>query len=753
MLRALGHQPGVVALQMVLEETSKLLELIPETSPGVGHQSLKPMQVRDYENKWSSTLKTHLIFTGKDYATLYVLVKHDGLSVTVHCNERGTLTVKSRTEKGKVLLQLFDAEHRTLTQVASELQVTFLCELTALYKGQEMGFLEVNSMLKKFKENSFQNTDVFQLKLSIFSVYSVNPEGWDQTERLCMFLSSQTKEKIIKACLVPGNPLMDVIQPIKYKARLYDSRKNKDGYELEFLRDTGSDRMQTVARTPGEFFQHLIQEADKLQIEGWVVTAPHEMVQSKPIWFPGKGVPRYRASVKVKREFNVTLAVVPVRNKTKKRTEYWTYGTNEQKRLVYAGDMSDHEVIRKTMAIRKTWVLEYENHKEKNTLYNLSPSQFSSRTGDIMMVQSDCTNLSKTRYCVIGLKNVGMKFPALALDKLSNLRLVAEQNPHFNSTKQASDSFAVAIGRGARKTPPNPRKRVQRSLGGSPPPPRRARAKIQYLTASQGLEEDEAGCGAPASLSYDDFAFEIEEDPPQNAQSPKMSRETSPVPVPRSMLPELVVPVPEVSEQEKEDAAFDEYLASTQAVLVPRRTQEFFWVDDNGERRPIMTRRDTVEVELSDGVKVTYTADSPEWTTPVPIDMHLEGKWRIAWLGPPPKVEPLSTIPRYRTPVQPVNVFIDSQAELGTAKKQLLKQKIWFFGGTTVKLLGPHVHIVVTAPASDANPEDEAVPTDKTLTFREQFMEKQIKFLQEKTSPSTVITNVNRIQLRLRLHC
>jgi hypothetical protein len=60
---------------------------------------------------------------------------------------------------------------------------------------------------------------------------------------------------------------------------------------------------------------------------------------------------------------------------------------------------------------------------------------------------------------------------------------------------------------------------------------------------------------------------------------------------------------------------------------------------------------------------------------------------------------------------------------------------------------------VVTAPASDANPEDEAAPTDRTLTFREQFMAKQIKFLQEKTSPSTVITNVNRIQMRLRLHC
>ena len=197
-------------------------------------------------------------------------------------------------------------------------------------------------------------------------------------------------------------------------------------------------------------------------------------------------------------------------NCTKSRKSHvYVYGRDKDNNIVYAGEQTGHERLEAILP-KTGYAFTFNNKKEKEALYQLSAQQVLQRQAFITQIASPCTNMSKNRFCPIGLKNYGMGIRKMDLNKLSVLQHVAEGNPHFRSTRDASNKFAAAIGRGDKK-PVQIRKR--KTLGGSPPP--------------EGKRVAAASAAAPASMGFDDFMDELGEEfkPP-----PRLPRVPSPEP-------------------------------------------------------------------------------------------------------------------------------------------------------------------------------------------------------------------------------
>ena len=514
-----------------------IIERIPDKRPNQLYRLLKPRQVREFP-KWCLAIKKALFEGELDGTTVVVGEKADGHSVTLQCFANGEYRVVSRTENAKVLLAGHEVQ-RYITQVACTLQARFTCELRALYEGRELGFLEVLAMVKRFRESHTVNVAPFQLQLCIFGVYSVNPEGFAETERQCSFLPPRVLEDLLRDSVVPGNPLVTLAPTTEYRVRLYDragrGARGLDAYELEFLCDG-----RTVARTPKEFFDALIRQADAAGIEGYVLKADPRFFKRLPVVANGFGV-RDQSAVKVKREFKVTLLACRVFDRKRKLHLLYTYGLDTAGSIVYAGEQTGH--ARLEALLPKTGrAFAFLGKPEREALYTLTRERVGSRLAHFVMVSSSCTNMSKNRFAAIGLKIHDMVARPVDLDALSVLQRVAEANPHFRSTKAAGERFAQAIGRGA----PSTSHRKRKTQGGSPPPERRVRQRE-----------------APASLAFDDFAQEIGEPPaspgsddcgsPPPEQVPERGGEQGPEQGPERP--------PEVDHQAAEDAAFGGYLA------------------------------------------------------------------------------------------------------------------------------------------------------------------------------------------------
>lgn len=468
----------------------QLLDLVPDRRPNPLLERMKPMQVRSYP-KWSKRLLQYLLETGKDFVAVQAAHKADGHSVLFECGDNGRFAIYARTAKRTLLLSGDDAG-RFVTRLACDLRTRLACELRALYDGQEMGFLEVLSMLRIFRNNGMQNKGKFELQLCPFGVQSINPDSSLMTERACTFLPPQTMDKLLQELVPPGSALTKPVERARYHARLYEPTKGK--YELEYLTPDGR---QTVARNPQEFFDFLLAQADAKRIEGFVLSADPAIFAAKPVVVDSYGV-RDQSAVKVKREFKVTLLACKVLElKGRQRKEHiFTYALGpDGNTIVFAGEQTGHERLTALLSGAKH-AFTFRDKAEKAALYTPSRALMQQHAAQCVMTRSSCTNMSKNRFCPIGLKLHDMSSQPVDLGKLSVLKDVAEANPHFCSTREASNKFAEAIQRGARKAP---QYRKRGTLGGSPPPEACKRHKA-------------TPAAAPASLSWDDFMDELGEE-------------------------------------------------------------------------------------------------------------------------------------------------------------------------------------------------------------------------------------------------
>jgi hypothetical protein len=481
----------------------RFMRLIPDTRPRTDAFKAKPRQVREYP-KWSKAILQYLLEKGNDYTTIAATVKADGHSVIFECHGSGSYTVYTRTDNKTTRFSGHDAR-RFVTQLACDLRVCMACELRALYDGKEMGFLEVLSMLRIFENNKMNNVGKFQLQLYAFGVSSVNPGGDAMSARDCSRLPRTVHNDLLKNLVGPDSSLICVAQSTEYRVRLYDTASRTQ--DLEYLT---ADGRQTVARGPAEFMEYLLNMADASLIEGFVLKADPAIFKDAFVVQDNNRVTN-QADVKVKREYSVELLACRVlENKGKSRKSHvYVYGRDKDNNIVYAGEQTGHERLEAILP-KTGYAFTFNNKKEKEALYQLSAQQVLQRQAFITQIASPCTNMSKNRFCPIGLKNYGMGIRKMDLNKLSVLQHVAEGNPHFRSTRDASNKFAAAIGRGDKK-PVQIRKR--KTLGGSPPP--------------EGKRVAAASAAAPASMGFDDFMDELGEEfkPP-----PRLPRVPSPEP-------------------------------------------------------------------------------------------------------------------------------------------------------------------------------------------------------------------------------
>jgi hypothetical protein len=554
-------------------------KVTPDRRPDTRHRLIKPRQVREYP-KWCKRLLEYLLETGKDQITLTVGEKADGHSVIFECCPGGAFKVYARTETGKLLLSGDDAP-RFVTTLACDLRMKLKCELRALYDGREMGFLEVLSMLKTFQDNKLQNVGKFQLQICPFGIYSLSPDSSVMSERACSFLPRKIVDEMLREAVRPDSTLMTLVRTTQYQVRLYDMDRGKHG--LEFLSTDGKD---TVARGQQEFFNYLIAQADAKGIEGFVLKADPIIFAAEPVVTNKYGT-RDQSAVKVKREFKVTLLACRVRNKSKKTSLIYAYGLDTDGNIVYAGEHTDHERLSSTLPEQRS-AFSFKNKQEKESLYNLTPAQFQEAKGRFYMFRSSCTNMSKNRYCPIGLKIHDMSFVPLDLGAVSVLKNVAEANPHFRATRAASNDYALAIGRDEKK---KGKRKSQEE------PPVAAAPKRAYREA-------------PASLDVDAFLDAIGEQfqpPPREEVEPEVAVEVE---------PEVAVEVTAepVDHKALEDAAFKEYTSDPQRkpyrVLDP--VVRVFIDDPRSSFKQILARKitflgGTVVYKLGPDVRVMVT--------------------------------------------------------------------------------------------------------------------------------------------------
>ena len=648
----------------MLHDDSQLLlnRLFAPVRPAEGSALSKPMQVGQFHVWWQLILK-RLLDTESSHLSFTVGQKADGFGVLFEClydGDRGRFRVVSRTAQGGVLLEGDNAE-RYVTRAACDLQVRFRGELCGFYEGRELGYLEVKAMVRRFEEQGGANVGPYELRVRLYGVHSVNPDGDERTERAGSCLSLEGLRQFLSDCVVPGNPLVDVVPSETYQARLYERHGRAGAFELEFLR-----RGQTVARTPQELFDRLIGEADALGIEGFVLAMPREVVGSKPLELGAYGVPRERSSVKVKREFRVTLAACRILDAYPGRTRVpraqrvvihlFRRGGEGGRRLVFAGDATGHAVLTNLLP-QSGHAFAFRTPDERAALCDLDPGVLHSHAAQFVQVSGTCTNLSKTRCCPIGLKNDVRRPPAgaprLDFGALSNTEEVARGNPHFCSAKRASDAFAAAIERGAKRPRVAPKR---------PPAPAAARA------------------AAPRSPS-----------PPAATAA---SRSASPDAAPSRSLS----PVAEASRAaELEDAAF---LLYQRAIRAPRECQVAYTVDEDGVRTPVPVQCAVVSCREPDfGRRWSLSAGDPEWTEPVLTEHVYDGS--CVWVGPPPPAI-RAVPPPYRVLTPAPRVWIDPHC-VGPALGEVVRARVSFFGGRRVVALDASVDIVVTSPWSAAS--------------------------------------------------
>ena len=484
--------------------------LVPDSIASPLLMRIKPMQVREYR-KWFQMILRFLLRTGKDFTTVLAGVKADGHSVVFECHDGEHFKIYTRTEAHSLLLE-GEGARRFVTQLACDVRAHLTCELRALYDGQELGFLEVLAMLKQFKDNKMQNKGKLQLQLCPFGVFSINPEGMPDSARGCTFLSQKVQEQLLGAFIEPEGDLACAVEGTKYRARLYDTGKGKQ--DLEFLSEDGK---QTIARGEQEFFDKLIAQADRRGIEGFVLSADPTIWGDKRTVMDMYGV-RDQSKVKVKREFFVSLMACRVKQVTKRGTssKIWVYGLDPNGRLVYAGDQTKHSRLNAVLPAN-VHAYTFTNKDEQNALFSLSKEQFQKKKHLFRAFSASCTNMSKNRYCPIGLKNHDMVFKPVDPSTLSVLKSVAEANPHFIATRAASDKFAEAIHRGEKKKAFQKRKRESQATP----------ASLQVYEAVKRPRTQQA---APASLGINDFLSELGEEfkpPPRppRAPSPASSQE------------------------------------------------------------------------------------------------------------------------------------------------------------------------------------------------------------------------------------
>jgi hypothetical protein len=511
-------------------------KVTPDRRPDTRHRLIKPRQVRDYP-KWCKRLLEYLLESGKDRITLTVGEKADGHSVLFECLPGGAFQVHARTETGKLLLYGDDAS-RYVTTLACDLRMKLKCELRALYDGREMGFLEVLSMLKTFHDNKAQNVGKFQLQICPFGIYSLSPDSSVMSERACSFLPRKIVDEMLREAVRPDSTLMTLVRTTQYQVRLYDMDRGKHG--LEFLSTDGTD---TVARGQQEFFNYLIAQADAKGIEGFVLKADPIIFAAEPVVTNKYGT-RDQSAVKVKREFKVTLLACRVRDVKNKRTLIYAFGLDASGGIVYAGEHTKHERL-SSMLPESRSAFSFKNKQEREALYTLTRAQLEPKRALIKQFKASCTNMSKNRFCPIGLKIHDMVFLPVDPDSVSVLQHVAEANPHFRATTAASNEYALAIdrkkGSGKRK-PQQP----------EPVSPKRVCHE------------------APASLSFDDFMDQMGE---QFQPPPPREPEPEVVPEPEVTMPEAP-DEPAVDHRVLEDAAYGAYVASlkTDSPLPPYRT-------------------------------------------------------------------------------------------------------------------------------------------------------------------------------------
>jgi hypothetical protein len=559
-------------------------KVTPDRRPDTRHRLMKPRQVREYP-MWFKCLLQYLLESHKDFTMLTVGKKADGHSVIFECYPNGTYKVYARTETGSLLFSGDDA-HRFVTSLACSLRMKLMCELRALYDGREMGFLEVQSMLSTFKGNKMQNVGKFQLQLCPFGIFSLNPGSSEMSERACSLLSHEIVNEMLCDAIHPESTLASLVESTQYRVRLYDTGSGQPG--LEFL---SSDGKQTVARGQQEFFDMLIGMADDQGIEGFVLKADPLIFKTKAVVSNKYGT-RDQSAVKVKREFKVTLLACRVRDKEKKRSLIYVYGLDTDGNIVYAGDHTKHERLSSRMPENRC-AFSFKNKQEQESLYSLTHQQFQEQRGRFCMFWSSCTNMSKNRYCPIGLKIRDMSFVPLDLGAVSVLKNVAEANPHFRATRAASNDYALAIGRDEKKK----KKKNSRKRKSQEEPPVAAAPKRGYREA-------------PASLDVDAFLDAIGEQfqpPPREEVEPEVAVEVE---------PEVAVEVTAepVDHKALEDAAFKEYTSDPQRkpyrVLNP--VVRVFIDDPRSSFKQILARKitflgGTVVYKLGPDVRVMVT--------------------------------------------------------------------------------------------------------------------------------------------------
>ena len=634
-------------LLLCLTMLKKMLDLIPEEAPTPILERIKPMQVGQYQYWWK-TILYYLVKTDKDFTVVHAPEKADGNSVLFVCQGGDKFAIYPRTEanaspneKGerKALLE-GEGAARFITQLACTMRAQIACELRALYDGKEMGFLEVLAMLKVFKENGMQNTGKFELQLCPFGLHSVHPETLDMPKRGCTFLPSKVVDQLLREFIPRDSPITRSVQSTPYKVCLTENSKGEKGLEFRTY-----DGKQTVAGTPEEFFDYLIGLADRMQIEGFVLEAdPAIWEGQKRVNISPFGV-RKQWAVKVKREFKVTLLACKVLQINKgggKQTHIYTYGLDQDNTIVYAGKQTEHTRLQDLLS-KAEHAFSFSNKDEQEALYSLSRTNVRPILDRFVMVSASCAGMSKDRFCCIGLKIHDMRKKTTDLSELSVLKRVAEENPHFCSTRDASNAFAKAIKRDEKKLAAQTRKRAH---------PGHAIEPVVFKRP------------APARLLLVDEPMDVDEP--------------------------VDVPPPPVNKEEIENDAWVKFVRRLNET--PEFKQEVYCMGEDKEKVPVngagIFTCISVEVEGEDGKKMVKNLgpNDPEWT--VPLQIH-DSELFVGPPFPPPYTPPEP----FRRLTPPVNVYIDSRGSPDF--HNLASLRVRFFGGLVTNQLSEDVHAIV----------------------------------------------------------
>ena len=409
-------------------EAQCLVFKFPLRAPGEGELLAKPMQVKEYPNLMQDMAR-HLRMVGGS-ENLIRAVKADGHSILIYCTPGATVClVVHRTKKGGVVFKELELKDY-LTSAAFELSAIFKAELVAYYDGVEMGFLEVEPMVKLFEQNMRCNTSGFRLEIRIFGVHSIKVPG-EMAERSGLELHGPKYSQVMDALVrKTEDGFVTVIEGVNFRVSL-----GTDG-QLHFYREG-----KKVATSAQEFFDLCMQEADKSGIEGFVLVSGL-LRESKLDTYE---ILRLGDSVKVKREFKVNLVACRVEEAWSDRTEVWLFG-RDKTGLKFVGK-TDNERIASYLEGR-TCAFEINDPKTKKSLYSQKPTVLTDMPRCFQGLELECTNFSKTHFNVIGLKYKMRKVDYPRFEWLSNTKEVAMASPHFVQTKMASDAFAERIRRG-----------------------------------------------------------------------------------------------------------------------------------------------------------------------------------------------------------------------------------------------------------------------------------------------------------------